>query len=473
MGNGVIGLSVADELLRRSPSLRVTVIGPRHRSGGASAAAGAMLGCFGEITKYTLASDAGRAKFEIARAAHARWPELLERLLDGADSKELSLTDETYVILNGRSGPLDRQNFNALCDALDSYGAPHAMVEGVPGLRPAPDAWPLRAMRIEGEGTLDATELLRLLERSVESNSGNVVDATVTCLRQRDRKVSGVECSDGSVIEARQVVIAAGAFSTPLLDDALGPGTVQPQFAGSGVAFRAERVMGEGFSSAVRTVNRAGSCGLHVVPLYGAREYYGATNVVFRDPELRSHLGVCHFLAQSAMDQLDQHTCFSRIDEVKVGNRPVPLDGFPLIGPTSIAGLTVLTGTYRDGLHAAPQLASWAAALIIDGRNDFPAIFAPERRPIETMSVQESIEEFVLQSTSSMYESGTVLPRFTDHEELGALFEPKAYDLYDQIGDHLALHPDLITYLTMSRKDPADVEYVAAYLRSGISTGGT
>ena len=52
VGNGILGLMTAYELTNRDPSLKVAVIGPANREGGASQAAGAMLGCFGAVS-YT------------------------------------------------------------------------------------------------------------------------------------------------------------------------------------------------------------------------------------------------------------------------------------------------------------------------------------------------------------------------------------------------------------------------------------
>jgi glycine/D-amino acid oxidase-like deaminating enzyme len=58
IGNGAIGMTAASELATRATGAEIVIIGPRNRTGGASAAAG-VLGCFGELTKSSL---------------HGRWP---------------------------------------------------------------------------------------------------------------------------------------------------------------------------------------------------------------------------------------------------------------------------------------------------------------------------------------------------------------------------------------------------------------
>src|SRR5688500_10875787 len=89
-GNGAIGLFLANDLAA-SGNCSVAMIGPADRPGAASKAAGAMLGCFGEVTKDTLASPAGRAKFELSIAAHRRWPSVLERLAALAAERQETL----------------------------------------------------------------------------------------------------------------------------------------------------------------------------------------------------------------------------------------------------------------------------------------------------------------------------------------------------------------------------------------------
>ena len=57
VGNGILGLMTAFELTNKEPNLKIAVIGPADRKGGASQASGAMLGCFGEITDQTFVND--------------------------------------------------------------------------------------------------------------------------------------------------------------------------------------------------------------------------------------------------------------------------------------------------------------------------------------------------------------------------------------------------------------------------------
>ena len=66
VGNGILGLMTAFELTNKDPSLKIAVIGPSDRKGGASQASGAMLGCFGEITDQTFFNDQAEKRFMMA-----------------------------------------------------------------------------------------------------------------------------------------------------------------------------------------------------------------------------------------------------------------------------------------------------------------------------------------------------------------------------------------------------------------------
>jgi glycine/D-amino acid oxidase-like deaminating enzyme len=473
VGNGLIGQAIVYELCHRDPTVNVTLVGPSSRTGGASAAAGAMLGCFGEVSKLSLASEPGRAKFALAREARKRWPAIIERLnAERTETPPITTVEGTYVILNGRSGSLDSDNFRALERALIAHGEPFERVDDIPGLDPVPDSRPLAAVHMPNEPAVDARTVLARIEASNRQLGAKVVYTTVERLVASSDRVTGVELRDGRDLPCGHVIVSAGAFTSPLLESVLAKHTVQPVLAGSGFAFIAERVLGQGFTSVVRTVNRAGSCGLHVIPLGSGMEYYGASNIIFSEPEFRPHLGLWHFVTQCAMEQLDQMSCYSRVEKTLFGNRPVPLDTFPLLGPTTIEGLQVVTGSYRDGFHCAPLLAEMAVQTMLDGASAFPPIFEPMRAPLSTLSVSESIEEFADQMTDSAFENSTSLSRFIHHSDLTEMYRAKAKHMYKRMEIDRGLDSDIVNYLTLSHKYESDIDAARDYLHAVWSRAG-
>ena len=133
IGNGAIGMTAASELATRATGAEIVIIGPRNRTGGASAAAGAMLGCFGELTKYSLATDAGRRKFALGLDAHAMWPAHLDHLGEVGGTEPIKTVSDTFVVLNAVGGELDSENFDAMLAGLDEHHGRYEIVDSVPG----------------------------------------------------------------------------------------------------------------------------------------------------------------------------------------------------------------------------------------------------------------------------------------------------------------------------------------------------
>ena len=450
VGNGIIGWSIAYELAKRSGDSRVAVVGPRSRDGAASVAAGAMLNTFGEITRHTLTSDAGRQKFELSREALGRWPGWLEEIKEASGDDQLDATYSrgTTVILNSKSGFLDNENFGAMERALQEYDEPYAEIDprGIPGLTPLPDARPLRALHLEREGAIDSHEFLAGLTRAATRAGVESLDARITGLTRSGERVTGVVLGDGTVLEAGTVVLAAGAFTGAMLAELFPLGRTPMMFAGRGIAFTTERTEEDRFENVVRTPTRAGNCGLHMVPYGDGREYYGATNIPQDTPAVRADLGMSEFLVRVAREQLDQRLFFADIDW-RVGNRPMSVDGFPLFGRTSIEGLVVATGTYRDGFHCSPVVAGMVADDLLGGTPlaERVPLFAPERAPIQTMTPHEAVDLLVDTAVSGSWEIGVALPGWhIGVEPFEAHYEKSMGRFHDVLKDPVALLPEIL-----------------------------
>ncbi|MGW9368943.1 FAD-dependent oxidoreductase [Streptomyces xanthophaeus] len=125
------------------------------------------------------------------------------------------------------------------------------------------------------------------------------------------------------------------------------------------------RHTGPGFVRVIRTPSCSGACGMHRVPLGLGVEHLGAANIVcLHPPEGPS------WASPSSCSGLPPRssTLARRCRPSGVGTRPppLPLDRFPLLGPTGIDGLYVETGTYCDGFHSSPVIARLLAELILD-----------------------------------------------------------------------------------------------------------
>ena len=102
IGNGALPLSTAVALLRREPQLRLALVGPRERPGGASLVAGAMTRTFAEVTDGGLNHVGGRLKHALAVEALRSWPQWLTRLAQRSERiREIGAHLRTLIEVHG------------------------------------------------------------------------------------------------------------------------------------------------------------------------------------------------------------------------------------------------------------------------------------------------------------------------------------------------------------------------------------
>jgi glycine/D-amino acid oxidase-like deaminating enzyme len=372
------------------------------------------------------------------------------------------------VIHNAKSGVLDDQNFAALLSALKEFDEPYEEIDphGIVGLHPHAEARPLRAIHMPREGAIDARAVLGGLERAAESLGVTTLDVHVTEILKSAGQVTGVALSDGGRIEAGTVILAAGAFSGALTE-IFEPGAVPAMLSGRGISLMVRRQVEPGFQNTVRSPTRAGACGLHVIPLGDGIDYFGATNEVYDAPSVHADFGNSQLLMQYAREQLDLGLHRADIERWVVGNRPIAVDGFPMIGRTSVDGLIIATGTYRDGFHCSPVIAQYVTEDIL-GTSRLAQrlpLFVPERAPIETMTVPESVQEFVFQMISGAFEAGLTLPGYhTDMTFFEERHQQDAERFYALLDSPVALSTEVLIPILNSAQP--DKHRITEYLRA-------
>ena len=460
VGNGVLGMATAYALHLRDPNLRVAIVGPAARPGAASAAAGAMLGCYGEVTAQLLRTESGRAKLAKGIQAASHWPAWLDRLNEGAPAAEqVRVRRGTVVFSNSKSGTLEDENYAAIVQVVAEHGAPCETLDPnrIPGLNPNDEARPSRALFLPEEGSIDAAALLRALSAAIErSPKLSFVDDTVIALDLHGAQIRGVRLADGRTIQAPQVVLAAGVWTQAILDASPELARRIPRlFCGGGTSLVLETAP-SAREHVLRTPNRAFACGLHAVPRGPGRVYVGATNTLFAQPMLRTSPADMFFLLECALDQLDQDLCAAQLVAWQAGNRPVAIDTCPLIGPTSVEGLWLLTGTYRDGLFLSPLLGQHLADRLCGGDGLFEESFRPERRPIALYSPAQARAEALKHYLAMGAEHSIRLPRVGWHQAFPRFYEQMLNGLYDELegelgDDAFVLPPELLAIVAADR----------------------
>ncbi|WP_153812859.1 FAD-binding oxidoreductase [Streptomyces sp. SUK 48] len=411
-GNGILGLSLAWILARRGQ--RVAVLGRPARPWAGSTASGAMLGCFGEVTTSLLASEHGRAKLELGIEAGRLWPQWLAELEEVTEGAPVKTARGTTVVLNTiGTAEIDDANYQAIRAELTRYEEPFEDVEpaDLDWVDAEPISRPLRAFHIPGEHAVNSAALLERLEAAVVQAGGILVPEFATRVEYRGDRVTGVVLADGRRITAGHVTLAAGARTQELLDSLpVGP-RIPRLVSGYGVSALIRTADGTAPDSVVRTPNRSFACGLHVVPRGDGQVYVGATNVISVDPRDTAEMRDLVFLLQCAHRQVRRNLWNSDVTKVQVGNRPVSMDGFPLLGDGGMRGLSVMTGTYRDGLHLSPLLAQdFAARALGEETRADVARFAPVRQPLRAGTREEIVDVLIDHQMGIGYEQDWTIP---------------------------------------------------------------
>jgi glycine/D-amino acid oxidase-like deaminating enzyme len=468
VGNGMLGCATALDLVRADPDLRVAVVGPAGRPGGASAAAGAMLSCFGEVTHRTLSSEPGRTKLELSSQALEAWPTWLDELnADLADDRHLAIREGTYVLYNSCGGRLDSLNYRAIVDALRTYGRKHEVLPlgEVPNLDPSTNARPLEAVYLPEEGSIDARAVLDRVVEVAGRLGVTFLDDQVVGWRRDGGRATAAVLASGEDVAGGRFLVAAGASTQAVLADLEDPAApMVPVFAGIGSAVTCEATT-SGLAHVVRSPNRSGGCGLHLVPGDGT-VYLGATNDVRLTPEAWSSLGMAHFLLGGAMEQFDRRLFGSPVVAWHVGSRPLPFDGYPVVGRLWQDNVWVLSGTYRDGFHCSPVLARHCADTLLGGPGVLGHdMFAPLRAPLHTLTREQAVDEMVLHCVSQFYQySPRLAPwmRVTDGVE--AQVRARTEAAYRALDSDFGLAPELLELLNWGEQRKRTVTTFRRYL---------
>lgn len=451
IGNGILALSSAFALYQENPKLKIGIIGPFNYEGSATMAAGAMLGCFGEVTHRTMSSMAGTSKLEIAIRSAQMWPNWLAELNEVAKPQEKLTTGEgTFVLLNTRSGKLDDKNYDAILTVLDKYKEPYSDVSlsDVPGLNPRDDCRPLRCIYLPREGYINPSKIMKNLIDFFSSNHQfTLIDQKVAEIVTSSKGVSGVKTNQNELIQADQYLIAAGAFSKEIIENIPQLKFKIPKLIyGVGSSFLLS-YPDQKIKNVIRSPNRAGACGAHVMPYTSNSLFVGASNNLRVAPRFAPKARDILYLLQRALEQIDRNLHKAEIIKWNVGNRPVSVDTFPVVGKTSLNGLWVLTGTYRDGLHDSPYFAKKIATQILAKNTDEHDLFSPERLPIQTMKREEAINEAVFQLISGAYEHSMELPNLGLDEYFKEMWHNRIHNIYEQLDTDYGIPSDLLIML--------------------------
>ncbi|MFI1996441.1 NAD(P)/FAD-dependent oxidoreductase [Actinoplanes sp. NPDC020271] len=427
VGSGIIGKSIALRLAESGH--RVVCVGPDPmRAGTASTAAGAMLGVLGEVTDDASSGlDAAELRFRFE--AGRRYPEFLDRIARRS-GVQVPLTYGTVIIATG-ANVADAANLRAIEKAADKLGLRHerTVADHRVGVRPAVGHEPTAATFLPDEGFVDTGRLMDALHQALAASPEvTLIDAEVAAVETDGSVAMGARLDDGTVVSADHVVLANGVGVQPLLD-ALGlvVGTLPRLLPGKGVSLLVEGVT-DPFPYVIRTPNRDFACGSHVVPRGSGTLYVGATNRVSATPGSSQGVtpGEVHALLHSVMHEVNVGIRVALLASTRYGLRPLSSDRYPLIGSTALSGLSIATGTYRNGILMAPLVADIIHEHLTSSTPTLTNPFSPSAsfrtRPASPRT-EDVLDEGLRHLVSFLLEPGGSMPYDRRRELLAFLSE--------------------------------------------------
>lgn len=340
VGGGVIGLAIARETARAGAS--VTLLERAAIGGEASGASAGMLAAQLE------AHEAGPL-LALSLRSRALYPDWAAALRDETGIDIDLRSDGAYVVAKDAAAA---RRIDAAFRFQRDAGLPVERLDAVALRRAEPAVAPTIAggIFLPEEGSLDPVLLCRALASASERAGARVVTGcAVTSLVVEAGRVTGVVDTDGTRHAARQVVVAAGAWSGTIAAPGFAPPPAEP-VKGQIVCFEAP--------GSVRSIVESDE--VYLVPRGDGRLLAGSTmeRVGF---DRRVTAGALATLSAAAV-ALVPALAKAPFHRAWAGLRPAAPDGLPVIGPAALDGLLYACGHFRNGIVLAP-----ITAHLVDG----------------------------------------------------------------------------------------------------------
>jgi len=342
IGGGVIGLAVGWRAAQRGLGVEVL---ERGEPGAATSAVAA-----GMIAPIAEADPRERPLLELALRSARAYPAFVEELreLTGLDPGYLSCGTLMVARDGDEAAVLGREReMRARLGLEVTPLAPSRARELEPALAPA-----LRGvLELPGDCAIDPRRLARSLVEALMREGGRLRRAEVSEVLIQQHRVSGVRLSDGQLLDAGAVLVAAGPWSGSL--PGIPPSARVPIRPVKGQLLRLRDPGGPGLVTRVLRMQPG-----YLVPRGDGRYVLGAS-AEERGFDTTVTVGPIHRLLDDAIE-LVPGLAELVIDELVAGIRPGTPDNLPAIGPGAIDRLFWATGHYRHGILLTPVTAELA-----------------------------------------------------------------------------------------------------------------
>lgn len=344
VGAGIIGHAIAYELAARGA--QVEILDPRGPGQGATRASAGILAPYIEGHSTAL--------LELGLRSLNQYDAFISRVAADAGKRiEYRRLGTLQVALNdGEASRLEEQS-RALADA----DVEHSLLtrEDTLRLEPALTTSVRAGLRIPRHGYVGARSLMSALVAASAAQGTIATTARVAAVEDSGATVRVVTSAAHVVADA--AVIAAGSWSGEIpLGKARSP--VRP-------------VRGQLLELALPQPllqHVVWGSGCYIVPWQSGGVLVGATVEEVGFDENVTDAGVRQLTSNG--ETLVPRLAGAALVEARAGLRPATADDLPIIGPSStMRGVYLATGHYRNGVLLAPLTAALIADLVVDGRS--------------------------------------------------------------------------------------------------------
>lgn len=363
IGAGVIGLSAAWTLARDGRS--VAIVDPYPGRGASYVAAGMLApvteAAYGEESVVALALRSARA-----------WPSFAASL-EGASDLSVGYRANGTLLIGADAG--DQAYLEALYGFQRQLGLASQwfLPSQARAVEPLLSSAVRAAIFAPEDAQVDNRRLLAALAEACRRSGASLLTSQVSAITSSKGCVSGV-VADGAALAAPLVVLAAGHRSGAIAgfpaDDVPALRPVKGQILRLRTPAR-----GPALETTVRAVVAGNS--VYVVPRADGQVVLGAT--VEEHADVTTTVGGAYALMRDALRVLPALGEYELV-EVSAGLRPGSFDNAALVGSTSIDGLLLATGHYRNGILLAPVTSEILSELVNSGTTpEWAAPLSPRR----------------------------------------------------------------------------------------------
>ena len=346
IGGGAIGLAVAWRVSAKG--LTVAVVDPSPGSGASHVAAG-MLAPVAE------ANFGEQRLLDLSRESWRRYPPFIAELEAASDHATGYVRCGAVIVArdSDENAALERDHRFRLALGLREQRLTSRECRRLePGLAPSVRGGVLA----EDDHQVDPRALMAALLAACARTGVDIVRSPATAVCVSHGRASGVQVGDAEVLTAHTTVLAAGCWSAQIPGvprDAVPP--VRP--------VKGQIVRLQGGSSTVPVSRIVRGRDVYVVPRGDGRVVVGST-VEEHGFDTAVTAGAVYELLRDA-HELVPDISEMEVTEVTAGLRPGTPDNGPVIGASTLDGLLVATGHFRNGILLAPITADAITALVI------------------------------------------------------------------------------------------------------------